>query len=94
MLLIQEDFEQARVLVALFVSIAFLSLHLAVKPLKRAEDGTLTVLIELSLILIYTCVLLIKTCGLSSAVCSTFGFGDDAQGEHRVARTIVPLPRW
>ena len=49
---------------------------------------------ELALILIYTCVLLIKSCDMSSvgtayrdeaervaqAVCTTYGFGDDATG--------------
>ena len=34
-LLITEEYEQARVLVALLVSIAFLALHLSIKPLKR-----------------------------------------------------------
>jgi hypothetical protein len=34
-LLISEEFEQARVLVALLVSIMFLAFHFAVKPLKR-----------------------------------------------------------
>lgn len=36
--------------------------------------------IQLALILIYTCVLLLKTCSMSSAVCSTFGFGHTSQG--------------
>eukprot|EP00966_Prymnesium_polylepis_P075594 1752971-Prymnesium_polylepis.1 len=36
---------------------------------------------ELSLILVYVCVLVIKTCGMSPAVCATFGFGEDAKGE-------------
>lgn len=34
-LLISEDAEQARVIVALIVSVAFLSLHLTIKPLRR-----------------------------------------------------------
>eukprot|EP00966_Prymnesium_polylepis_P328617 7384406-Prymnesium_polylepis.2 len=33
-------------------------------------------MIELTLILVYTCVLLIKTCEISPEVCSTYGFGD------------------
>lgn len=37
-------------------------------------------LIELGLIFVYTCVLLIKACELSSQVCSTFGFGSSANG--------------
>ena len=105
-----EDFEQARVLVALLVSIIFLSLHFAVRPLKQCvaqpftcispfqpifprvlstlnvlrinspEDGALMIMVELALILIYTCVLLIKTCSKSAELCSTFGFGDTANG--------------
>eukprot|EP00966_Prymnesium_polylepis_P327660 7383515-Prymnesium_polylepis.4 len=42
----------------------------------RAEDGSLMTLMELTLILVYTCVLGIKACDLSSAACSAFGFGD------------------
>jgi hypothetical protein len=37
-------------------------------------------LIELALIAVYICVLLIKACDLSSEVCATFGFGDEADG--------------
>ena len=34
----------------------------------------------MALILIYTCVLVIKTCDASPLVCSTYGLGDTAQG--------------
>eukprot|EP00966_Prymnesium_polylepis_P120946 2795050-Prymnesium_polylepis.1 len=37
-------------------------------------------LVELALVLIYTCVLLIKSCNLSESVCVTFGFGNTAKG--------------
>jgi|EP00966_Prymnesium_polylepis_P016638 hypothetical protein len=53
-MLIGEDFEQARVLVALLVSIAFLVVHLSVKPLRRSEDNALMTVVELALIVIYT----------------------------------------
>ena len=36
--------------------------------------------IELALILFYTCVLVIKSCSMSSDVCDSFGFGRDAKG--------------
>eukprot|EP00966_Prymnesium_polylepis_P078051 1809271-Prymnesium_polylepis.1 len=77
-LLIKEEFEQARVIVALTVSTAFLALHLSFKPLRRAEDGALMACIELALVLAYTCVLLIKVCETSTEACRTFGFGDTA----------------
>ena len=38
-LLIGEEFEQGRVIVAIFVSIAFLALHFAVKPFKRWHNA-------------------------------------------------------
>jgi hypothetical protein len=60
--------------------VAFLALHLAVKPLKRTEDGALMTLIELALILVYTCVLLIKTCTLSEDICAKYGFGRKPSG--------------
>ena len=37
-------------------------------------------LVELTLILIYTCVLVTKTCYTSAAVCTTYGFGADPRG--------------
>jgi len=79
-LLIGEGSENARVLVALLVSTAFLALQLFVKPHKRAEDRWLMTMVMLALVLIYTCVLLIKTCRLSPAACQTFGFGGTANG--------------
>ena len=33
-------------------------------------------LVELALVLVYTCVLLIKSCQSSPATCSDYGFGD------------------
>jgi hypothetical protein len=81
-------------LVALLVSIAFLSIHLTIKPCRRREDNVLMMMTELSLVLIYLCVLVIKTCDLSAlrstrrdadeiarAICSTYGFGDDSAGK-------------
>jgi hypothetical protein len=47
-----QDAEQARVLVALLVSVAFLSLHLFIKPLERDEDGILTAFIQVAMVLI------------------------------------------
>ena len=37
-------------------------------------------LIEVALILIYTCVLLIRSCYMSPSVCATYGFGDKPEG--------------
>ena len=37
--------------------------------------------VELTLILTYLCVLVIKTCETSVDVCVTFGFGESAEGE-------------
>jgi len=82
-LLIGEHAELARVLVAIITCVSFLSLHLAVRPLKRPEDGVLMTLAEMSLILVYVCVLLIKACETSAAVCSTLGFGDEASGVYQ-----------
>jgi hypothetical protein len=111
LLLIKEDHEQARVLVAILVSVLFLALHLSVKPLRRCaealgslahvaqppaamhmqrnnrhfcriEDEILMTGIELALLVIYLCVLVIKTCepGL---------LGDGGQGESESAHLVV-----
>jgi len=79
-LMIGENYELARVVAALLASIAFLVARFAVKPLKRPEDGALMTVIELSLILTYTCVLLIKTCDFSADLCATYGFGSTSNG--------------
>jgi hypothetical protein len=70
--------ELARVLAALLFSIVFLAVHFSVKPLKRPVDGALTTLIELGLVLAYTCVLVIKTCEGAPETRRSYGFGDDA----------------
>ena len=67
--------------VSLLVSIAFVTLQLSFKPHRRSADGILSLLVQLSLILVYICVLLIKTCNASTTVCTSFGFGDTADGE-------------
>lgn len=94
-ILIDEHYELARVLVALLVSVAFLALHLSLRPIRRPEDGALFLVAELALILVYICVLLIKTCELAEVtenacpcdrvctvcnVCATFGFGHTSAG--------------
>eukprot|EP00966_Prymnesium_polylepis_P029703 690104-Prymnesium_polylepis.1 len=79
-MLIESDAEQARVLVALMVSITFLALHLSIKPLVRVEDGALMTMIELALVLIYCCVLVVKSCHMAPSLCATYGLGDDSQG--------------
>ena len=43
--------------------------------------------IQLSLILVYVCVLVIKTCDISSRACEMFGFGSDSKGEHKPSST-------
>eukprot|EP00966_Prymnesium_polylepis_P323126 7379339-Prymnesium_polylepis.1 len=79
-MLINESAEQARVVVALFVSITFFGLNLRFKPVRAPIDAVLTTLSDLALILLYTCVLAIKTCEVSPEVCSSFGFGNTGKG--------------
>ena len=65
----------------------------------RAEDGALMILVELTLVLVYTSVLLIKACDTSAEVCKTFGLGDAADGQcaicfslfHCVPIALAPL---
>eukprot|EP00966_Prymnesium_polylepis_P199891 4632328-Prymnesium_polylepis.1 len=79
-LVISGGAEQARVIVALFVSIMFFGLNLRFRPLRRYEDGSLTTLSHLALILMYTSVLAIKTCEFAPEACSSYGFGSSAEG--------------
>jgi hypothetical protein len=80
LLLIDGKAELVRVLVAIVVSMAFFGIDLTVKPLRRPEDRALMSLSEMFLILIYACVLVIKTCSLSADICSHYGFGSSASG--------------
>jgi len=77
---IHGDAEQARVIVALFVSITFFGLNLRFQPLRAQDNSSLTTLSHLSLILLYMCVLVIKTCELSPEACGSYGFGSSAKG--------------
>ena len=94
-LLISEKAEQARVLVALFVSIAFLAMRFSLRPLRRcatlptqaqsssvalaplccplcrSEDAVLATLNDLVLVLLYQCVLVLKTEDLQSVASRT-----------------------
>ncbi|KAL1496398.1 hypothetical protein AB1Y20_016353 [Prymnesium parvum] len=91
-LFVEEKHEQARVLVALIVSISFLALRMNVRPTLRPEHGLVMLSVDLTLICIYLCVLLIKQCDFSSLstlsydealkreICSTYGFGETAEG--------------
>eukprot|EP00966_Prymnesium_polylepis_P004455 102562-Prymnesium_polylepis.1 len=50
-LLIREDFEQARVVLALLVSVAFLAVRLTVRPVRRADNSVVTAILDLALII-------------------------------------------
>ena len=54
-LLIGDEAELARILVALLVSTVFLALHLGVKPFRRAEDGAIMMVTEGALVLTNFC---------------------------------------
>ena len=88
-LLIKEEHEQARVLLAILVSGTFVALQLSFAPLRWIDDGALMILSQVALILAYMCVLVIKSCDMSSvgtaqraskdvakAICSTYGLGE------------------
>jgi len=80
LLLIPDDAQQARVLVAILFSVAFFGLRLLFMPTLRAEDRVLATLTDLALILVYTCILVIKTCDAASETCEAYGFGGNANG--------------
>ena len=79
-LVIRGNAEQARVIVALFVSIIFFGLNLRFRPLRAQDNASLTTLSHLALILLYTCVLTVKTCEMSEDACRSYGFGASAKG--------------
>eukprot|EP00966_Prymnesium_polylepis_P166785 3855261-Prymnesium_polylepis.2 len=107
---IKGDAEQARVTVALFVSITFFGLNPRFAPLRqysstcprtgasnvkkplldipvrlrsmpscRQDNRSLATLSHLALILVYFCVLVIKSCNQSRDACSSYGFGGSAE---------------
>ena len=79
-LIVPERNEQARVLVALLLSVSFLTLQLIIKPLRRAEDDVFVKLVHLTLVLLYLTVLVLKSCDLSRTSCEAFGFGVTGEG--------------
>ena len=48
-------------------------------------------LIEIALILVYTCVLIIKSCSFSPTICETFGLGDTSKGKPQL---VSGVNRW
>jgi hypothetical protein len=117
-LLIPDDAEHGRILLALLLSIVFLVLYAVVSPLKRCaphapsvarslthkrfrlspsstpfcaspilrmDDRALMTMIQLSLVLVYTSCLVIKTCDVSADACAMFGFGATSKGDANAA---------
>ena len=50
------------------------------QPTCRQDDASLTSLSHIAFILVYACVLTIKTCELSADACGSYGFGASAKG--------------
>ena len=73
-MLIDEQHAGARVLVALLVSILFLSLEIWVQPFRRDEDNWLAHMSNLALAISYLTVLVFKMCDSYSDACDVFGF--------------------
>jgi len=73
-MLIDEEHEQARVLLALLVSIIFLSLEIWVQPFRRIADNWLAHVSNLALVLVYLAILVFKVCDGDSEACDEFGF--------------------
>jgi len=76
-LLIPQHAEQARVVVALCLSILFLALQLVAKPYTYIEDDVMVALVHLALTLLYLDVLVFKVCQDSPDSCQTFGFSNE-----------------
>eukprot|EP00966_Prymnesium_polylepis_P330067 7385733-Prymnesium_polylepis.1 len=74
-LIISEEYEHLRVLLALVVSITSLALHLALKPFVSAADNAIAASMQLCLVILYLSVLLIKFCDLGEESCAVFGLG-------------------
>eukprot|EP00966_Prymnesium_polylepis_P300399 6942051-Prymnesium_polylepis.1 len=47
------------------------------------DNRILMTLVHLSLVLVYTCVLLVKACDASAEACALFGFGTTSKGAAR-----------
>jgi len=73
-MLIDELHEQARVLVALLLSILFLSLEMWVQPFRRIVDNWLAHMSNLALVVVYLAILVFKVCDGYSEACDQFGF--------------------
>ena len=76
-ILIDEQHAQARVLVALLVSILFLSLETWVQPFRRRTDGMLARMSNVALVVAYLATLVFKVCDRDSEACDEFGFSPE-----------------
>ena len=79
-LIVSEEYEHLRVLLALVVSITSLALHLALKPFVSAADNAIAATMQLCLVILYLTVLLIKFCDLGAESCAVFGLGSTGDG--------------
>ena len=79
-LLINGEHGLLRPLVALLVSFCWLVGQWALKPFKQPVDNLLAAVANVTLTLIFLCVLLLKTCQASTGVCEQFGLGSMGDG--------------
>jgi len=79
-LLVGEEHELLRALIALLVSFFWLVAQWALKPYKQLVDNHLAAVANIALTLIFLGVLLLKTCKVSPEVCEQFGVGGSGDG--------------
>ena len=79
-LLINEEHDLARALVAVLISLIFFAGQWAMKPFKRSLNNWLAAAAHLCLTLIFLGVLLLKVCDASSEACADLGLGEGGDG--------------
>ena len=79
-LMVPTQSEQGRVLIAISVSLFFLTLQLICRPFRSSADNWLMTFVHLALLLLYLSILVIKTCDISVASCKSYGLGETSEG--------------
>ena len=69
-----------RVLIVQSVSICFIGLQFVCEPFCRPEDNWLMILVQFSLVLVFSAVQAVTSCELDPDFCSAYGFGASSTG--------------
>ena len=77
--LLLQGSEQGRVLIALMLSLCWLTLHNVCMPYRRGEDNWMMLTLQVGQTVVYLTLMVLKTCEMSEEYCGDYGLGKTAR---------------